>query len=200
MTHPAVPWGQLVHFFGRGDELPPLMTALWFGEAMQRQQAARQLAGYLEHQDSVMMATPFAVRALLTRLTASLVQGDGFPAELATVLLPVVTAVTDYLRNSHVVSGLTLDDVLAPEHLWPPFVSEDEDEALWEDWDASPELYAAFQRLTAEQLLVHHAALRQAAIDVASDCPEVLAEWQQLLKRMQQLVHVPLAPALARQA
>ncbi len=67
MTHPAVPWGQLVHFFGRGDELPPLMTALWSGEAEQRQQAARQLAGYLEHQDSAMMGTPCA---LLTRLNS----------------------------------------------------------------------------------------------------------------------------------
>ena len=198
MTHPAVPWGQLVHFFGRGDELPPLMTALWFGEAAQRQQAARRLAGYLEHQDSVMMATPFAVRALLTRLDASLAQGHAFPAELATVLLPVVDAVTDYLRHSHVSSQLTLDELQAPEHLWPVFESEDEDEALWEEWDASPELYSAFQHLTAEQLLTHQAALRQAAIDVASDCPEVLADWQQLLKRLQHLANVPLAPAMAK--
>ena len=196
MTHPAVPWGQLVHFFGRGDELPPLMTALWTGEAAQRQQAARQLAGYLEHQDSVMMATPFAVRALLTRLDASLAQGNAFPAELAAVLLPVVAAVTDSLRNSHVPSQLTLDELQAPELLWPPFESEDEDEALWEEWDASPELYSAFQQLTAEQLLAHQAELRQAAIAVVSDCPEVLAQWQQLPVRLHKLADVSAAVAV----
>ena len=188
MTHPSVSWGQLVHFFGRGDELPPLMSALWFGEAAQRRQSARQLASYLEHQDSVMMATPFAVRALLARLDESRAQGKGFPAELAMVLLPVAAAVTDHLQSAtYTPSQLTLDDLQAPELLWPPFVDEDADEALWEAWDASPELYSAFQRLTGEQLLAHQAVLQQAAIDVASHAPEMLDEWQQLLNGLASL-------------
>ena len=67
---------------------------------------------------------------------------------------------------------------------------------MWEEWDASPELYPAFQQLTAEQLLAHPGTLRQAAIAVASDCPEVLAQWQQLLVRLHELADVSAAVAV----
>lgn len=146
---PAIPWDRIVHFHGRGTDIPAAIAQLSHPAPGIRTQAATNLAKYLEHQDGLTQATPFGVQQLLDALATGAVIEKG-PALM--ILQVVANAAIWHLDRNHAPS-LTLADLLAPSRLWPPFESEHQDEILSEEWDPPQEEYHAYHTITAEILV-----------------------------------------------
>lgn len=150
-----VPWDRLVHFCGRASDIPPAIRAL--GGAG-REEAIRHLRDCLEHQDGVIQATPFAVRFILRMRKQD-------PEGVQAIIQRVARAAEFMLRRRAAPRGVGWDAMLAERYLWPPFISEFEDEMLWEEWDVTEEEPAAWAVLTLREIAQAESAASPATID-----------------------------------
>ncbi len=181
----AIPWGNVVQFFGRGDAIPPLVDALWAVPAEStgaRAAVAKHLAGLIAHQDGLIQATPFAVAVILSRMAADLARGAVPPIELTDVLAPVAAAAGDRLGGAvaaDLAATPSLRTLMSPPNLWPDFVSDEEDEMLYEDEarDFSPQIWCAFHSVTAQLLNAHRASIAAVAKPQAGDRWQGILTW-----------------------
>jgi hypothetical protein len=138
-----VPWHRLVHFYGRASDIPPAIRELG---SPGREEAIRHLRGCLEHQDGIIQATPFAVRFILQ------MRGEN-PDGVQTILEPVVAAAQFTLKNAVApLAQVSWEKCLHERRLWPEFISELDDQNLWEQWEPEPEEWVAWSILTLREV------------------------------------------------
>lgn len=148
MNFDEVPWDRIVHFYGRASDLPGLLADLATGR---HASAEKMLLEKLEHQDGVIQATPIAVHFILQAVAEGRVR-DRFA--IAHLLRRIVEAARFQLETSGPPSHpMTIEQITAPDSLWPPFESEETDEMLWEEWNPSDNDLAGWASLT-EQMIV----------------------------------------------
>ncbi|MCX5659280.1 MAG: hypothetical protein NTW19_06100 [Planctomycetota bacterium] len=158
MSQPAhIPWDRIVHFEGRGTDIPASIALLTCPDASIRAEALDTLRHSLKHQDSLIQATPFGVQALCQAIASGSVIDK---PEALGILRTIALAARLHMAGSQA-SGpsLTLSDLIDSSRLWPPFVSEEEDESLWEEWAESEGEFVAYHVLTAEVLVEHRSAI-----------------------------------------
>ena len=128
-NHDELPWARLTHFYGRATEIPTLLDALRTDAS---DTTAARLAHVLEHQDGVTQATPFAVYYLCGALRNGLVSNTA--ALMHT--LGVIHRAAQFMQSSPARPEVTLSlvDLIAESRLWPAYVSDEDDEVLWEEW------------------------------------------------------------------
>lgn len=126
----------MTHFYGRATEVPALLRALRTDAS---EASALRLAHVLEHQDGVTQATPFAVYYLCIALRHGAVAN---PAALMRTL-GVIRRAAQFTQSSPARPDETmaLGELIAEPRLWPAYVSDEADEALWEDWAPSQSEY-----------------------------------------------------------
>jgi hypothetical protein len=137
-----VPWDRIVHWYGRATEVPDAVRRLG---ADDHEAAERFLLANLEHQDGVIQATPPAVRLLLRALREGAVRD---PSAVRRILQRIEAAArfkAEVHRGQPAIADWSL---YSEERLWPDFESEEEDEALWEQWAAPDEEWLGWSLLT----------------------------------------------------
>jgi hypothetical protein len=146
-----IPWDRIVHWYGRATEVPETIRRLGSPNVAVRQQARDNLVNWLEHQDGLCHATPFAIKLLM-----GAVQDAELPerAAVLTVLEPIAKAALFQLVGpGQPPRDLKLADLLSPNWLWPEFESDEAEEILWEERDFPYEEFKAFQVLSARVLV-----------------------------------------------
>jgi hypothetical protein len=138
-----VPWDRIAQFHGRGSAIPPLIEKL-AGPGSAR--AAKRLADLLEHQDGVIQATPFGVRAILEALRAGRVRNRA--AALAALRRINAAAAFQLSASPQQQCSETLRGLIRVDRLLPTFVSNDDDEALLEEWAPSESEHHGWCALT----------------------------------------------------
>jgi hypothetical protein len=141
-----IPWGRMVHWRGRAHDVPDLVRSLWDDDAQAREEARERLASSLERQEGLSQATPFATLLLLSALRDPALPDK---AALVAVLGRIAAAAAFQLRSHDPAAALSLEDLLAPAHLRPAFVSRAADEA----WQPSPGEFDAYHVVTAQALV-----------------------------------------------
>jgi hypothetical protein len=123
-----IPWDRIVHWYGRATTIPETVRLLRSADASVRRKAQADLTNWLEHQGGLSQATPFAIQLLVQALDDA-----GLPnreAVIAIVEQIAESALFQMDGPSHLPVGAPPDDLIAPELLWPEFISEEEDEIL----------------------------------------------------------------------
>jgi hypothetical protein len=152
-----IPWDRIVHWYGRATEVPETIRRLGSPNVAVRQQARDNLVNWLEHQDGLCHATPFAIKLLM-----GAVQDGELPerAAVLTVLEPIAKAALFQLVGPRQPPrDLKLVDLLSPNWLWPEFESDEAEEIIREERDFPYEEFKAFQVLSARVLVDERSTL-----------------------------------------
>lgn len=123
----SIPWSRIVHFYGRASLFPTIIRRIVTGQEIASDVA---MLASIEHQDSVIQATPFTMLCLVDYLRSGPVS-TGIRELCATTLRSARYQVTCLPRTSRL---MPLADLLSESQLWPDYQSEEADEAYWEDW------------------------------------------------------------------
>jgi len=122
------PWDRIVHFYGRASDFPEQVRLILSGEA--GLSVYDEISRNIEHQDGVCQASPFMTEALI-----ELLREDGTHHA---AVLAILKRVYDAVRFQLTAFPAPDEPELGLEdELWPPFISEEEDEMLWEEWDSA---------------------------------------------------------------
>jgi len=142
-----LPWDRIVHVYGRASDIPALIRRLGTKD---HAAAEEQLLHWLEHQDSLSQATPFAVCFIVHMLNAGRVKK---PAAVRRLLKHVHDA-AQFQIDAHGKPRVALDwySLLSEERLWPKFKSKRDDEIYWEEWNPPEEEWVGWAVLT-DQLI-----------------------------------------------
>lgn len=136
-----IPWGRLVHWYGRATDFPACFYDLLSDDPVKQKTAIGNIAMNIEHQDGIMMATPFTL-IFLFRLLAF--ESTNKIQILNTVLTVIKAAKfqTGYYENEVVENKIThIQELLDEKYIWPEFESEDQDEICWEEFEYRDEHY-----------------------------------------------------------
>ncbi|MCL2091443.1 MAG: hypothetical protein FWH11_09540 [Micrococcales bacterium] len=128
----STPWSRLFSFGGRATNFPEMVQKVVDGTADEA--TFRNIRYHIEHQDTLEQASPHMTDVLIELL--DMPRADR--ASVLSILEDVyATAVGDYLSR-----GRPEAPAVPPEDdLLPPFVSEDDDDAMFEDADLLNELW-----------------------------------------------------------
>jgi hypothetical protein len=142
-----LPWKRIVHVYGRAAKIPSAIRQLGTDD---HAAAEEELLRFLEHQDSLSQATPFAVFFILKLLRAGQVRD---PVKVTRLLKVIGTAARFTIEaNRELKQALGWNALLAEERLWPEFKSARDDEIMSEEWNPPPEESVGWAVLT-NQLL-----------------------------------------------
>jgi len=64
-----IPWDRLVHWYGRATDFPTYFSDILSGEPERQTTAINKIGINIEHQDGIMMATPFTLIFLFRLLS-----------------------------------------------------------------------------------------------------------------------------------
>ncbi|NDV95580.1 hypothetical protein D0T84_11755 [Dysgonomonas sp. 521] len=127
-----IPWGNLVHSYGRASDFPPQVERLLNKD----NDVYAIIKSNIEHQDTIWPATPFMLRVLLELINNT--QADN--EQLLTIYKRVWNATDNFIthyKDAVKQTMFKLDDILNSDMVWPDFIGDDEDEEaiLWEEFD-----------------------------------------------------------------
>ncbi len=136
-----IPWERLVHWYGRATDFPAFFFDMLSDDPEKKKTAIGKIEMNIEHQDGIMMATPFAL-LFLFRLMAF---GQADKKQILKTILAVVKAAeyqTGYYEGQEVERKIShIQDLLDDQYIWPEFESEDQDEIHWEEFEYGDEHY-----------------------------------------------------------
>lgn len=141
-----IPWDRIVHWYGRATDFPLLFNDLLSDDSKKQKEALNKIKTNIEHQDGVIMATPFTLIFLFRLLSFS----NADKIAILEVILVVFRATKFQLEFyedkeiDNLIEGQieNIEELLSDQYLWPVFENKDQDEILWEEYDYSDEHYS----------------------------------------------------------
>ncbi|MDR6923374.1 hypothetical protein [Chryseobacterium sp. 2987] len=136
-----IPWGRLVNWYGRSTDFPACFHDMLSDDPEKQKAAIGKIEMNIEHQDGIMMATPFALLFLFRLLAFD--QTD--KKQILKTILAVVKAAkfqTEYYEGQEIENKIShIQELLDDQYIWPEFESEDQDEMHWEEFEYGDEHY-----------------------------------------------------------
>lgn len=132
-----IPWDRIVHFYGRASAYPIHLNALKNGTNEQRNLALNEIQRTIVHQDSITHVTPIALFFIFQLIKADKTN-KGYLLALILAILKATNFQNEGAEANNKQQNTTVNDLLNESFLWPPFVSDYEDEILWEDYNFEP--------------------------------------------------------------
>ena len=157
-----IPWHRLTTTYGRATDFPAHLEVLWDMKDVDAIDAAgEELAQNIEHQSTLLHATPFALIFLL-RIFKKAVEEQGhneiaryLVKELAELFIIIAECIRDGLMLEHVDQLSNFEDMLNEEYLWSEEYDEDEDVLRYEEEDVFPDdLFFSFYYYSLQVLLL----------------------------------------------
>ncbi len=131
-TLDKIPWRRIVHFYGRADNVERAIRRLEVADFSGRMAAVQELRRCLEHQDGVIQATPIAVPFIVSVLAKP--NDPVVKVNVLELLAACLASARFQIEDKHAtIPQPKFDDLMTPDKLWPEYVSDEEDEALWEE-------------------------------------------------------------------
>ncbi|MCL2091441.1 MAG: hypothetical protein FWH11_09530 [Micrococcales bacterium] len=128
----STPWSRLMTAYSRATDFPEMARKVADGTADQA--TFEQIADDIEQQDTLFQASPYMVDVLIKLLDCP----EADVAAILSILKTVYVAALDkYLSTDHIEEP----EISLEDDLLPPFVDEDDDEELFEEWDSDNWLY-----------------------------------------------------------
>ena len=138
-----VPWDRIQHWYGRASNFPTLFKQLLSKDEVVQKEAIDEIKNKIEHQDGVIMATPFTLLFLFRVLTIDKKKIEKILNDILDTILVSLQAAKFQMDNYESISNkmITIYELLSEKHLLPAFESEEQDEIIWEEYDYSEEWY-----------------------------------------------------------
>ena len=136
-----IPWDRLVHWYGRSTDFPAYFYDI-LSDQPERQKAAIDKIGInIEHQDGIMMATPFTLIFLFRLLSFN----NTNKIQILEKILIVAKATKfqfELYENQEIPTTIdNIQELLSEKYIWATFESELQDEINWEEYNYSDEHY-----------------------------------------------------------
>ena len=136
-----IPWDRLVHWYGRSTDFPAYFYDI-LSDQPERQKAAIDKIGInIEHQDGIMMATPFTLIFLFRLLSFN----NTNKIQILEKILIVAKATKfqfELYENQEIPTTIdNIQELLSEKYIWATFESELQDEINWEEYDYGNEHY-----------------------------------------------------------
>ena len=136
-----IPWDRLVHWYGRSTDFPAYFYDL-LSDQPERQKASIDKIGInIEHQDGIIMATPFTLIFLFRLLSFENTNKKQILEKVLTVAKATKFQFELY-ENQEIPTVIdNIQELLSEKYIWATFESELQDEINWEEYDYSNEHY-----------------------------------------------------------
>ena len=136
-----IPWDRLVHWYGRATDFPNYFNDILSDDPERQKEALDTIGGAIEHQDGIIMATPFSLIFLFRLLS--------FDKTDKKRILDIILIVADSAKyqfesyeNQEAPTTIgNLQELLKEQYIWPVFESESQDEVNWEGYGYDNEHY-----------------------------------------------------------
>lgn len=136
-----IPWSRMVHWYGRATDYSEVFQQL-FGGTDQAKILIQKISNEIEHQDGIMMVTPFALIFLCRVLPFLQPEDQQFLRQQIKLILESAQYQLDsYDQQDIPTVQLSPQDLVREPYLWPEFVSDEIDGELWDEFDWGDEYY-----------------------------------------------------------
>ncbi len=136
-----IPWDRLVHWYGRSTDFPAYFYDLLSDQPERQKAAIDKIGKNIEHQDGIIMATPFSLIFLFRLLSFDKTNRK----HILDAILKVAKAAKFQLglyENQEIPDTInSIKELLSEKYIWPPFESELQDDINWEEIDYRSEHY-----------------------------------------------------------
>jgi len=140
-----IPWDRTVHWYGRASNFPGLLKNLISEDLTIQQSSINKIKNNIEHQDGIIMATPFTLIFLYRILSVDKTKIDGILNDILDTILVCLEAAKfqlDLYSENPIDNNITsIKELLSEKYLWKKFESEEQDEINWKEYDYSEEHY-----------------------------------------------------------
>jgi hypothetical protein len=143
-----IPWERIIHWYGRATNFPKLFEDILSDDKIKQQNAFNEIKKNIEHQDGIMMATPFTLIFLLRLLSFNNTNKDSLLKIVLTVMKASEFQLQFYKEININLPLYSSQDLLSEKYLWPPFESEEQDEINWEEYEITNEQYYSWVLFT----------------------------------------------------
>ncbi len=123
-----IPWDRLVHWYGRATDFPAYFYDLLSGEPTRQKAAIDQIGINIEHQDGIMMATPFTLLFLFRLLSFDKTNKEQILSKILTVAKAAQFQLQLYEKRETPTTINSIRELLTGKYIWPEFESEHQDE------------------------------------------------------------------------
>lgn len=134
-----IPWNRIVHWYGRATGFPELLAELTNADLIKQEYAINKILVNIEHQDGIIMATPFTLIFLFRSLSLASVNKQGILKAILKVLKAAKFQDGFYGSENASPEITNIQDLVTEKYLWPEFESEEQDELNWEEYSYAEE-------------------------------------------------------------
>ena len=156
-----VPWNRLPTIYGRATDFPRYLETLSKMDSMDDiMQCGDEIAMNIEHQGTLLHATPFAMVFLLRIFKKAYEQRDTNDIarrlfdELLELFMYIAEAISDAFQCDHADELPHFADMLKEEYLWSEEYDEEEDELRYEENPFPDDLFYSFYYYSYKVLLL----------------------------------------------
>lgn len=136
-----IPWDRLVHWYGRSTDFPTYFSDALSGEPERQSTAINKIGINIEHQDGIMMATPFTLIFLFRLLSFDNIDKKQILDKILTVAKATKFQFELYENQEIPTTIHNIQELLSEKYIWATFESELQDEINWEEYNYSDEHY-----------------------------------------------------------
>jgi hypothetical protein len=136
-----IPWDRLVHWYGRSTDFPAYFYDILSNQPERQKAAIDKIGINIEHQDGIMMATPFTLIFLFRLLSFD----NTNKKQILDKILAVVKATKfqfELYKDQEIPTTIdNIQELLSEKYIWASFENELQDEINWEEYDYGNEHY-----------------------------------------------------------
>lgn len=137
-----IPWDRIVHWYGRSTDFPAYFYDILSNQPERQKVAIEKIGINIEHQDGIMMATPFTLIFLFRLLSFDNINKKQILDKILNVAKATKFQFQLYeTRDTTPITIGSINDLLSEKYIWKKFESEEQDEINWEEFDYSDEHY-----------------------------------------------------------
>ena len=136
-----IPWDRIINWYGRSSDFPYYFYDILSDDPERQKIGVNKIGITIEHQDGIIMATPFALIFLFRLFLFDKVNKKSILEKIL-----IVTKATkfqfSFYRDKEIPTDIPyIYQLLEEKYIWPSFIDENQDDIYWEEYDYSAEHY-----------------------------------------------------------
>ena len=136
-----IPWDRLVNWYGRSTDFPNYFYDLLSDETERQKKAIDKIGSNIEHQDGIIMMTPFALIFLFRLLSFEKTNKNQILEKILTVAEATKFQLGLFEKKEIPTEINNIQELLNEKYIWPTFESELQDDIYWEEYGYGKEHY-----------------------------------------------------------
>ena len=140
-----IPWDRMVHWYGRASNFPELFKNLLSENLAIQQASINEIKNKIEHQDGIIMVSPFTLIFLFRTLTINKTKIEKIINDILDTILICLKAAKfqlEFYSKLPIGNNIkSIEELLSEKYLWKEFESAEQDEINWEEYNYRGEYY-----------------------------------------------------------